>query len=241
MSRGQERRTLVLRCVTHTIPIAKQLCLQTNMKGRAQSFAIANNCPEITKILWYFGWCISGGDYLEGEYFWVPLLLENAGSKIRTKKSRPRFACPKLVSQNSASNSGLRGAQSPVQKCIPDEINRNTFRMIIGFSAIDIIFAFFFREWEGIHGGGCKHGSIWQNCVFNPILKGFLALYLVKTLENAGGQKIIWQPFSFPGVSQTIVESSTWGQCPQVLAGTARKVAKSTLLCSYAGGPFYEV
>ena len=42
--------------------------------------------------------------------------------------------------------------------------------------------------------------------------------------------------FSFPGASQTIVKNSTWGQCPQVLAGTARKVAKSTRLCSYAGG-----
>ena len=42
--------------------------------------------------------------------------------------------------------------------------------------------------------------------------------------------------FSFPGVSQTIVTVSAWGQCPQVLAGTARKVAKSTRLCSYAGG-----
>ena len=39
--------------------------------------------------------------------------------------------------------------------------------------------------------------------------------------------------FSFPGVSQTIVKNSTWGQCPQVLAGTARKAAKSTRLCSY--------
>ena len=43
--------------------------------------------------------------------------------------------------------------------------------------------------------------------------------------------------FSFPGVSQTIVKSSTWGQCPQVLAGTARKVAKSTRLCSYTPHP----
>ena len=37
--------------------------------------------------------------------------------------------------------------------------------------------------------------------------------------------------FPFPGVSQTTVKHSTWGQCPQVLAGTARKVAKSTRLC----------
>ena len=39
--------------------------------------------------------------------------------------------------------------------------------------------------------------------------------------------------FSFSGVSQTVVKHSTLGQCPQVLAGTARKVAKSTRLCSY--------
>ena len=44
--------------------------------------------------------------------------------------------------------------------------------------------------------------------------------------------------FSFPGVSQTIVQSSTWGQCPQVLPGTAQKVAKSTRLCSYTSPPF---
>ena len=42
--------------------------------------------------------------------------------------------------------------------------------------------------------------------------------------------------FSFPGVSRTIAKICTWGQCPQVLAGTARKVAKSTRVCSYAGG-----
>ena len=43
--------------------------------------------------------------------------------------------------------------------------------------------------------------------------------------------------FAFPGMSQTIVKNSTWGQCPQVLAGTARKVAKSTRLCSYTPPP----
>ena len=46
--------------------------------------------------------------------------------------------------------------------------------------------------------------------------------------------------FSFPGVFQTEGKNSTWGQCPQVLAGTARKVAKSTCLCSYTrGGGFW--
>ena len=50
------------------------------------------------------------------------------------------------------------------------------------------------------------------------------------------GQETIWQLFSFSGVSQTIVKQSTWEQCPQVLAGKARKVAKSTRLCSYTGG-----
>ena len=44
--------------------------------------------------------------------------------------------------------------------------------------------------------------------------------------------------FSFPEVSETTVKSSTWGQCPQVLASTARKVAKSTRICSYAMGRF---
>ena len=31
-------------------------------------------------------------------------------------------------------------------------------------------------------GGGGKHGSIWQNCVLNPVLKGFWTLYLSKAL-----------------------------------------------------------
>ena len=35
-------------------------------------------------------------------------------------------------------------------------------------------------------GGGGKHGSIWQNCLSNRVLKGFLSLYLTKTLYNAG-------------------------------------------------------
>ena len=29
---------------------------------------------------------------------------------------------------------------------------------------------------------GGKHGSIWQNCVFEPSFKGFLTLDLIKTL-----------------------------------------------------------
>ena len=45
--------------------------------------------------------------------------------------------------------------------------------------------------------------------------------------------------FSFSGVFQTIVKHSTWGQCPQVLAGTARKAAKLTRLCSYTGGGLF--
>ena len=36
--------------------------------------------------------------------------------------------------------------------------------------------------------------------------------------------------FSSSGVSQTIAKHSTWGQCPQVPAGPARKVAKSARL-----------
>ena len=51
-------------------------------------------------------------------------------------------------------------------------------------------------------------------------------------LAGAGDHLAI---FSFSRVSQTIVEHSTWEQCPQVLAGKARKVAKSTRLCSYTG------
>ena len=54
----------------------------------------------------------------------------------------------------------------------------------------------------------------------------------LKCWRGAGDHLAI---FSFSGVSQTIVKHSTWEQCPQVLAGKARKVAKSTRLCSYTG------
>ena len=39
------------------------------------------------------------------------------------------------------------------------------------------------------HLWGGKNGSIWQNYVLNPVLKGFLTLYLIKhskMLEDAG-------------------------------------------------------
>ena len=70
--------------------------------------------------------------------------------------------------------------------------------------------------------------------VFGPVND----INLIKTLGKCWrGQETIWQLFSFSGVSQTIVKHSTWGQCPQVLAGKARKVAKSTRLCSYTALP----
>ena len=53
----------------------------------------------------------------------------------------------------------------------------------------------------------------------------------------AGGRRPFGN-FSFPGVSQTIGNASARGQCPQVLAGTARKVAKPTRLCAYTPGGF---
>ena len=45
--------------------------------------------------------------------------------------------------------------------------------------------------------------------------------------------------FSLPGVSQNYgVKKSTWGQCPQVLASTARNVARSTNFYPYAPPSF---
>ena len=38
---------------------------------------------------------------------------------------------------------------------------------------------FSFPMWGG---GGGKHGPIWQNCVSNQVVQGFLTLYLIKTL-----------------------------------------------------------
>ena len=59
----------------------------------------------------------------------------------------------------------------------------------------------------------------------------------VKTFLNAGGGRRPFGNFFLFRVSQTKEKHSTCGQCPQVLAGTARKVAKSTRLCSYTGHP----
>ena len=53
------------------------------------------------------------------------------------------------------------------------------------------------------------------------------------------GAEVHLATFSFPGLCQTLVKTSTWGHCPQVLAGTARKVAKPTcfaLVCSGSSG-----
>ena len=55
-----------------------------------------------------------GGEFLGGEFFWGPLLLE----KTESKDSGPKFGRPKFVSQNSALNSGSGGVKSPVQKVI---------------------------------------------------------------------------------------------------------------------------
>ena len=57
-----------------------------------------------------------GGEFLEGEFFWGPLLLENTESKIRPKNSSPNFGSPKFVSQNSALNSGSGGAKLGLSK-----------------------------------------------------------------------------------------------------------------------------
>ena len=57
-----------------------------------------------------FGRWLLGGGFLEGEFFWGPLLLKKQDQKIRPKGSGPEFRRPKFVSQNSAANSGSGGA-----------------------------------------------------------------------------------------------------------------------------------
>ena len=53
-----------------------------------------------------------GGEFLEGEFFCGPLLLETKQNQIlRPKNSGPNFGRPKFVSQNSALNPGSRGAK----------------------------------------------------------------------------------------------------------------------------------
>ena len=69
-----------------------------------------------------FGRWILRDEFLEGEFFWGPLLLEKTGSKNSTQEfGRPKFGRPKFVSQNSGPNSGFGGAKSPVQKIVPEK------------------------------------------------------------------------------------------------------------------------
>ena len=57
----------------------------------------------------------SGVDFSGGLFDW-----KKQSQKIRPKNSGQKFGRPKFVSQNSALNSGSRGAKSPVQTFVPD-------------------------------------------------------------------------------------------------------------------------
>ena len=64
-----------------------------------------------------------GGEFLEGEFFRGPLLLEKTESiRFDPRNSGPKFRRRKFVSQNSGKNSGSRGAKSPVQTFVPDRL-----------------------------------------------------------------------------------------------------------------------
>ena len=105
------------------------------------------------------------------------------------------------------------------------------YQKYLFLSIFDVFLAYFEGRRLGKMGNvGGKYGSIWQNWVFNPVLKGFF--------DPPPPSKILAGAVSFAGVSQTIVKKALGGQCHQVLAGTAQKVAKSTRLCSYAMGNF---
>ena len=69
-----------------------------------------------------------GGEFLEGEFFRGPLLLEKQCQKMRPKNSRPKFGRPKFVSQNSGMNSGSGGAKSPVQTFVTENLSRTIFQ-----------------------------------------------------------------------------------------------------------------
>ena len=58
-----------------------------------------------------------GGDFLEGEFFWGPLLLVKTGAKNLTQEFGPKFGRPEFVSQ----------VQNPVQKCVPERVAENWF------------------------------------------------------------------------------------------------------------------
>ena len=76
---------------------------------------------------WVEFWKVNlGGEFLEGEFFWGPLLQKNKqNKKHRPKNSGPKFGRQKFVSQESAPNSGYRGAKSPVQKFVPHSFKLN--------------------------------------------------------------------------------------------------------------------
>ena len=65
---------------------------------------------------------------LEGEFWEVNFLRVNFSGglfcwKKEPKNSTPKFGRPKFVSQNSALNSGSRGAKSPVRKFVPNHLS----------------------------------------------------------------------------------------------------------------------
>ena len=85
--------------------------------------------------------------------------------------------------------------------------------------------------------GGANTGRFGRFMFLTKFSKFFDPLSKLKPLYNAGGGR---RPFGNFYLSRGVPNyskkqrKSTWGQRPQVLAGTARRVAKSTRLCSYA-------
>ena len=86
-----------------------------------------------------------------------------------------------------------------------------------------------FRE-GGLVGGG-KHGPIWQKRV-SP---SFIGVFAPKTENRVFSMKT--DIFTGFGRQQVTVKIRVWEECPQVLAGKARKNAKWDRLCPYTRGP----
>ena len=103
-------------CNDHSHPLHNRLC---QSKGPAEV-----QCEFFgpTSGLNFGRWHLRG-EFLEGEFFWGPLLLEkNRLKKFLPGNSGPKFGRPKIVSQNSGPNSGFGGAKSPVQKFVPETL-----------------------------------------------------------------------------------------------------------------------
>ena len=69
-----------------------------------------------------FGRWILGGEFLEGEFFWGPLLLEKTESKNSTREFGSKIRASEIRFPEFGPKSGSGGAKSPVRTFVPDKL-----------------------------------------------------------------------------------------------------------------------